>query len=123
MSGFALKKSNGDVSPIVRAHSVASRLWLYGQLVSMTTRRKLRGGSFIVFTPSKADLCLELAEVIRPFTESDARFASLRLVARFGTLDGVLSAGEKDLIAIVPDEPRLVRALTRSRYFAALRVA
>lgn len=123
MSGFALKNFNNDKSPKFRVQSVANRLWLYGQLVSLSTRRTLRGGGFMVVTPAKAGLVIELADVIQPFTEKNIRFVALRLIAAFGSLDAVLAASEERLVAIVPDEPRLVRALTRSRYFSALRVA
>ncbi len=68
-------------------------------------------------------LCSEAADMIAHFVDGDVEFAALRLAKRFGSVEAILGATETELLAAVPDEPRLTRALARSRYFSALRLA
>jgi hypothetical protein len=122
MTGISANRAFDLTGPATVTRSkTARRLVTFGRMVVFATSKSLQDKTnFQMPTGRQVDLCEDLAETIAPFVEGQADFIAMRLITAFRSIDAVLAANARELAAIVPDEPRLVRALTTSRYFSAL---
>lgn len=125
MSGIAALRAN-DVSkaPLSGSARGARKLFQNGRsAVIMAKGTFARHPLFRTPSVRERELSEEVGGLIEGFVDGNAKFAALRLAKRFGGIEFVLAASEAELASVIPDEPRLVRALSRSRYFSAFRAA
>lgn len=120
----AVRNVESSKAPRLGSVGGARKLFQHGRMVVLAAKGSLtRSTLYRSPTVREKLLCKEISEVIGHFVDGDIQFASLRLAKRFGGVEAVLTASEGELLSVISDEPRLVRALKRSRYFSALRVA